>query len=149
MTITLRPARDLDAGQMGAMITDAVAARAWKPLLHTAAEDIAHCAGMIARGWITVAETDAGVVGFLALDGEAVNALFVTPKAQGQGVGTALLRDAMARSPRLELWTFLANDGARRFYSRHGFTEVERGDGSANEEGLPDIKFAWTAGDTR
>ena len=40
---------------------------------------------------------------------------------QGPGVGTALLRAREARaSARVPLWTFQRNDGARRFYERHG-----------------------------
>jgi hypothetical protein len=42
-----------------------------------------------------------------------------------------------------ELWTFLVNSGARRFYERHGFEAVEFGDGSHNEEGQPDVRLVW------
>jgi hypothetical protein len=41
-------------------------------------------------------------------------------------------------------WTFVSNEGAQRFYRRHGFHEVERTDGTRNEEGAPDILFAWS-----
>ena len=145
MTLRLRPARSTDAGKLGAMISDAVAARPWKPRLHTGAEDIAFCGAMIDRGWVTVALLDERVAGFLARDGDDVNALFVTPNAQGKGVGGALLRDAMQARARLVLWTFLANEGARQFYDRYGFVERARGDGSGNEEGLPDIQLEWQA----
>ena len=42
----------------------------------------------------------------------------------------------------LELWTFQANDGARRFYERHGFEAVAMTDGD-NEEGAPDVRYRW------
>ncbi|WP_299927207.1 GNAT family N-acetyltransferase [uncultured Pelagimonas sp.] len=142
--IFLRPAHDMDAGRLGALITAAVAAHDWKPLLHSAAEDIAHAGHMIDRGWITVAEDETGqITGFISRDGTYVHALFIAEAAQGAGVGSALLDHAKTQADQLDLWTFVANRGARRFYKRSGFSEVERGDGSGNEEGLPDIHLLW------
>jgi hypothetical protein len=58
-------------------------------------------------------------------------------------VGAALLDRAKAqRSGGLTLWTFVANEGARRFYARQGFVEIGRSEGE-NEEGLPDLLFRW------
>lgn len=145
MTLRLRAARSTDAGKLGAMITDAVLARPWKPRLHTGAEDIAHCGRMIDRGWVTVAVLEDRVAGFLTREGRDVHALFVASDMQGRGVGSALLRHAMQASDRLLLWTFLENAGALRFYDRHGFRERARGDGSDNDEGLPDIQLEWQA----
>jgi len=54
------------------------------------------------------------------------------------------VRHAQARRPAgLELWTFQVNDGARRFYERHGFRAVEVTDGAGNEERQPDVRYAW------
>ena len=41
------------------------------------------------------------------------------------------------------LWTFQKNEGARRFYERHGFDAVELTDGSGNMEREPDVRYAW------
>jgi chorismate mutase len=38
---------------------------------------------------------------------------------------------------------FEMNEPARRFYAHHGLVELERTDGSANEEKKPDIRMAW------
>ncbi len=144
--IRLRPARSTDAGKLGQMITEAVAANAWKPLLHTGAEDIAHAGRMIDRGWVTVAcDPVDRVLGFIAREGEVVHSLYVTRPAQGRGVGKALLDDAKAASPHLSLWTFEANTAAQRFYEREGFAVTERTDGQGNEEGLPDLRYVWHA----
>ncbi|MDU8911816.1 GNAT family N-acetyltransferase [Aestuariicoccus sp. MJ-SS9] len=145
MSFVLRPARSTDAGKLGAILTDAVAAAPWKPRLHSAAEDIAHVATMIDRGWVTVAQ-DADtprILGFLAREGDFIHAVFIHPQARGDGVGRALMEAAKAQSDTLRLWTFVANTGAQRFYLREGFAEVARGDGSGNEEGLPDIQYQW------
>src|SRR5262245_47969460 len=46
---------------------------------------------------VWVAEAEAGIVGYLALKGSYVDRLYVSPEHQRQGVGTALLKHAMAR----------------------------------------------------
>jgi GNAT superfamily N-acetyltransferase len=53
-------------------------------------------------------------------------AIYVDPPRWGQGIGTALLREALARTARqgkteISLWTLSGNDAAQAFYERHGF----------------------------
>lgn len=142
---TLRAAWPTDAGKLGAMITEAVVANPWKPVLHSGAEDISHAGRMIDRGWVTLAEDETGqIIGFIALEACYVHSLFVTSTAQGQGVGTMLLEHAKSQADSLDLWTFQANTGAQRFYKRHGFVEVEKTSGADNDEGLPDVRFQWS-----
>ena len=95
-----------------------------------------------------LAERHGAPVGFAALNGEWLDHLYVEPAAQGRGVGEALLTKAKQQRPALNLRVFAQNTGARAFYERHGFTPVSTGDGSANEEGLPDLHLRWT-GDRR
>ena len=87
---------------------------------------------------------DRTVVAMMALSPDMVDQLYVAPEWTGRGIGGRLI--ALAKSRRLgglDLCTFQVNSGARRFYERHGFVEVARGDGSGNEEGQPDIRYAW------
>lgn len=140
--MNLRPARSTDAGKIGAILSEFIDTTDWMPRIHSRAEDVSFCGTMIDRGWVTVAEQDQ-VQGFLAQDGDEVNCLYVVNGAQGQGVGKALLDHAKQRSKRLELWTLQANDGARRFYAREGFAEVEMTDGARNDENLPDVHLVW------
>lgn len=140
--MNLRPARSTDAGKVGAILSEFIDTTSWMPRIHTRAEDIGFCATMIDRGWVTVAVSD-GVDGFLAQDGEEVSCLYVSNAAQGNGVGKALLDHAKQRADRLELWTFQANDGARRFYAREGFVELRETDGARNDENLPDVFLEW------
>ncbi len=142
--IRLRVAQQTDAGAVGAILSEFEDTTDWMPRVHTRAEDVAHAGMMIDRGWVTVAEQAAGVVGFAALDGSEVHALYVAQDQRGRGVGSALLEGAKAGNDTLRLWTFQANAGAQRFYLRHGFAEVRRTDGAQNDEKLPDIRFAWT-----
>jgi GNAT superfamily N-acetyltransferase len=105
---------------------------------------------LVPAGGVTVAE-DAErhrVVGMLTLarrDGMGwIDHLYVLPAAVGHGLGTRLLGHAkVTLGPPIRLYTFQANDGARRFYERCGFRAVAFGDGSGNEEGCPDVLYEW------
>lgn len=141
--IRLRPARDLDAGAVGAILSDFIDDTPWMPRIHTRAEDLAHAARLIERGWVTVAEEEGRVVAFAAREGDDLDALYVNAEAQGHGVGSALVDHLKEDAASLELWTFEANRGAQRFYERHGFVEMERTDGARNDEKLPDIRYLW------
>ncbi|SDY72638.1 GNAT family N-acetyltransferase [Citreimonas salinaria] len=143
----LRPALPTDAGAVGDILSDFIDSTPWMPRIDTRAEDLAHAAMLVDRGWVTLAETpqaDPGprVLGFLARQGCAIHALYLARPARGRGIGRVLLADAQARADRLSLWTFAANAPAQRFYERAGFAPVERTDGE-NEEGLPDIRYLW------
>ncbi len=141
--VTFRPARSTDAGTTGEILHGFARENDWMPELHSCAETIAFCGRMIDQGWVTVAETSDGVVGFLALNGSDIHSLYLTVSARGQGIGTQLLDHAKARHPQLSLFAFQANTDACRFYERHGFAEVARSDGADNDENLPDIKYVW------
>ena len=115
----------------------------WMPKLYTGAQTIAFCGAMIERGWVTVAEIEGQVAGFLARDGEEVCALYLVPGKGRRGIGRMLLNHAKAAVGKLTLRTFEANEEAQRFYLRQGFVEMARGNGTDNEEKLPDITFVW------
>ncbi len=85
-------------------------------------------------------------MGILVLRGDWIDQLYVDPDLTGRGIGVGLLELNLAKRERphgLRLWTFVSNDGAQRFYERHGFKEVERTNGSRNEERAPDIQYVW------
>jgi GNAT superfamily N-acetyltransferase len=138
------PARALDAGSIGHILSVAQGEIPWLPTVHSAAEDIRHAGDMIDAGWVRVAKSGDRVVGFIARDDREIHALYVLPEAQKRGVGTTLLRDAQKICAELRLWSYQANASAARFYGRRGFVEVARTDGSDNDVGLPDILFEWT-----
>ena len=93
--------------------------------------------------WV-VAAPDRAVVAMMALSSEMLDQLYVAPQWTGRGIGSRLIALAKSRRPGgLDLYTFQVNAGARRFYERLGFVEVARGDGSDNEEGQPDLRYAW------
>jgi GNAT superfamily N-acetyltransferase len=93
---------------------------------------------------VWIAEIRDAVVAVLVLHDGWVDQLYVHPHWTGRGIGSRLLDLAKSRCRRLDLWAFLSNLGARRFYERHGFVEIERTEGSSNEEKAPDVHYRWT-----
>jgi putative acetyltransferase len=71
-----------------------------------------------------VAEVDKTVVGFIALIGNEVGAIFVEPDFQGAGVGKALMDKAQQIHGALEVEVFQANSIGRKFYSSYGFEQL-------------------------
>jgi len=95
--------------------------------------------------WVAEADdADGGEpVAVLVLQDGWVDQLYVLAEWTGRGVGSRLVALAKARHDALDLWAFQSNVDAIRFYEGHGFVEVERTDGSDNEEGEPDVHLRW------
>ena len=113
---------------------------------HTEAETRAWMRETVfARYSVRLAESEQEIVGFAARDGAWLMQLYVKPGWTSRGIGTNLLREMLAdaafATPVLRLYTFKRNEGARRFYERHGFAAVAFGDGSSNQEGEPDVRY--------
>jgi GNAT superfamily N-acetyltransferase len=83
------------------------------------------------------------MVGIIAFKQGWIEQLYILPEFQGQGIGSALLRQAQQTFPHLQLWTFQRNMQAQKFYGKHGFTAIDKTDGSGNEEKEPDMLFEW------
>ena len=147
----LRPASaaDLPALAEVHLAARAAAGPAFPPAGHSDDEVRAWVAGWDLTAYdVRVAELDGRVVGFVRATPTWVDDLYVSPDAQGRGVGTALLREVLAQRPDgVGLWVFESNRPARDFYARHGFVALERTDGSANEERAPDIRLVWPGSD--
>lgn len=91
-----------------------------------------------------VAQEGGRVVAYAALAGDWLDDLYVLPGAAGRGLGSLLLETVKAQRPDgFCLWVFETNTAARAFYARHGLVELERTDGSANEERAPDLRVTW------
>jgi ribosomal protein S18 acetylase RimI-like enzyme len=117
----------------------------WLPILHSREETITYFAGhVLVHEQVLVAEVDGLVVGFMALEDDHVDHLYIAPTYQARGIGGKLLPMAKELRPSgLRLWTFQRNVRARRFYEARGFVAAEFTDGSRNEEREPDVLYAW------
>lgn len=91
---------------------------------------------------IDLAVVDEKVVGMIAYNQTEISQLYIHIGYQGIGIGEALLNIAKDHSSgSLILYTFDINQKAQRFYEKHGFIIIGRG--NENEENLPDIKYKW------
>jgi GNAT superfamily N-acetyltransferase len=143
--VTLRRAGPADAPAIADVFLGSFKATYAFPLAHSD-DDV--------RAWIRdvmvpiheswVALDDGRVVGWLALGPGELDQLYVAPDRLGERIGRRLLDVAKERSPDgLRLYTFQVNTRARRFYERNGFVAEWFGDGAANEEGQPDVRYVW------
>jgi len=76
----------------------------------------------MAATWVF--EEGGRVLGFISLVDDEVGGLFVEPRSHRRGIGSALLRFALARGQPLELEVFKENASARAFYERCGFADI-------------------------
>lgn len=116
------------------------------PLIHDLDEIVTWMTSvLLPRGSSWVWTHDDAPVAWLDVHDGWVDQLYCARGVTGQGIGSRLLDHAKSLFPQtLQLYTFQVNVGAIRFYQRHGFTEVKRGDGSGNEEGQPDLLLQWS-----
>ena len=66
----------------------------------------------LAVGLLRVSERESAVF---------IDQVEIVPKYQGQGIGTSLINDLLARGRPVELGVLKVNDDARRLYERLGF----------------------------
>jgi len=96
------------------------------------------------RAELWVFEEQGRILGFAGVSGGELTHLYTDPPAQKRGVGRTLLDHVKTFQPDgLELWVFQKNEGARRFYERHGFQLVRLTDGAGNMEQEPDALYEW------
>jgi GNAT superfamily N-acetyltransferase len=140
----LRRATEDDVREIAGLFRRSFGTLDFLPTLHTPEEDRAFFGAYVRDEEVWVWEEDGRVLGFAALTADRLEHIYVDPEAHNRGIGSTLLARAKERRPQgFDLWTFQRNAGARRFYDRHGLREVERTDGSGNEEREPDMRYEW------
>ena len=144
--VTLRPAEDADVDDLAALHLET--RRASEPAMpagvHDEAEVRSRMAGRVAGSEVWLALADGDPVGYVGFTPTWLEDLYVHPAHQRRGIGTLLLDLVRSRLPEgFSLWVFAGNRPALAFYRAHGLVELELSDGSANEEGAPDVRLAW------
>jgi ribosomal protein S18 acetylase RimI-like enzyme len=153
MEVAIRSATDADAEQIASVfLASRKAFVGFAPLAHPDDDVRAWIANtLIPGGGVSVAvdqESGGSVVGMMAIsqhDGVGwIDHLYLHPSVVGRGIGTRFvdLATESLGSP-IRLYTFQQNEGARRFYERHGFRAIVFSDGSDNQERCPDVLYEW------
>lgn len=81
------------------------------------------------------------IQGFIGLNGEYIEGLFVAAEARSQGIGKRLLDFAKSKKTELRLNVYRRNARAIRFYRREGF-EILR-EGTDDATGEQDYEMIW------
>ena len=113
------------------------------PELHTPDEDLGFFRDRVfaeCEVWVTQADA---IDGFIAFRTGWVDHLYVRSGTPPSGIGQGAARACDERPSPLRLWVFQRNTAAISFYRARGFREIERTDGSRNEEREPDVLMEW------
>lgn len=121
----------------------------YAPLAHSSADIrfwVRETLMVTRRVWV---DDEAGVITAFAAwtqtpEAGWIDQIYVAPGRTRTGIGARLLAQALVdlRHP-VRLYTFQANEGARRFYEGHGFRAIAFSDGSQNEERCPDVLYEY------
>ncbi|MCE3250298.1 MAG: hypothetical protein K0R41_4123 [Geminicoccaceae bacterium] len=123
--VVIRPARESDLAAVERFVSS-VAAEVYGHLFQ---DDPPRPAGNWALSLL--AERDGRMVGVVVTDDDWIEDLWVAADCRDRGIGSRLLaageRQIAGRGHALAYLRVVAeNSGARRFYARHGWSEVER-----------------------
>ncbi len=107
-------------------------------------DDRAYFSGVILKeSQVWIAEERGIILGFMALEADLVDQLFVINDRQRSGVGSALLNKAREINPEgLSVYTFQKNQSARNFFEKQGFLIKKMGI-SPSPENEPDLLFRY------
>lgn len=118
-------------------------------------EDRVEIDRMVAEQFLPQAELwlaedgDGHVLGFLAMEGDEIDALFVDPAVHGQGYGTALIEHALALSPRATVEASEQASNALPFYEARGFARIERSETDPQGRPYPLVRLRYAGGSDR
>ncbi len=112
------------------------------------ARDRVEIDAMVAQ-WLPTAElwmVDDGArpVGFLVMDGEMIDALFVDPPVHGRGFGTALLNHALTLTPEALVDASEQATNALPFYEARGFVRIGRSETDPQGRPYPLIHLRYS-----
>ncbi|THT96418.1 N-acetyltransferase [Lampropedia puyangensis] len=88
-----------------------------------------------------VHEKNGQVSAFIALQGNRLAAIFVSPVLQGSGIGKSLISQAKSLRDHLNLTVYTANSASVRFYKSQGFMIVSEDMDAATNE--PELTMSW------
>lgn len=113
---------------------DFIPSQYWEGNLETVKE-------LLPQAEVYVYENNKTIQGFIGLNGEYIEGIFVSAGKQSQGIGKLLLDYAKAGKKKLQLNVYERNARAIHFYRREGF-EIQS-EGLDNATGEKDYIMVW------
>ena len=132
-----------DAAEISQTLEDWAEATSWLPTVNSAIERADYGRWLLEHTQVTILRYNFQFVGFLALEGNIVQSLYIKLAFQRLGFGQAAINYAQEQRNELRLWVFQANTDAQKFYQKLGFEALETTNGQDNDYGLPDIFYLW------
>lgn len=96
---------------------------------------------MLPQAEVYVYENDREIWGFIGLNGEYIEGIFVSGEMQSRGIGKRLLDFVKTKKAELRLNVYQKNTRAIRFYQREGFKILREGMDEATGE--KDYEMTW------
>ena len=96
---------------------------------------------LLPQAEVYVYENSQKIQGFIGLNGEYIEGIFVSGEIQSQGIGKLLLNFVKDRRSKLSLNVYQKNTQAIHFYQREGFT-IQR-EGLDEATGEKDYVMIW------
>ena len=96
---------------------------------------------MLPQAEVYVYENDREIWGFIGLNGEYIEGIFISGEMQSQGIGKRLLDFVKTKKTELRLNVYQKNTRAIRFYQREGFKILREGMDEATGE--KDYEMTW------
>lgn len=90
----------------------------------------------ISSAEVFVYEDNGRIIGFIGLNGDCLEGIFVSKECRSLGIGTKLLDFVKKRRSRLTLNVYCKNTSAVRFYEKNGFKVRKRISSDVSEEYL-------------
>lgn len=85
------------------------------------------------------------IIGFIGVAENKIEMLFISPKSQGQGIGSALCQYAIQQIGATKVDVNEQNPRAREFYEKMGFICVKRSEFDAQGKPYPILHLELTA----
>ena len=101
---------------------------------------------MMSQSEVYVFEADKMIQGFVGLNDEYIEGIFVRDEMQSQGIGKLLLNFVKEKKTKLYLNVYQKNTRAIHFYQREGF-EIQR-EGLDEVTGEKDYVMVWQRGNS-
>lgn len=86
---------------------------------------------------LRVAEVEGQPMGFIAIENDTVEMLFVDALVQGRGIGSALLDSILTGRDSIRVDVNEQNPSGRNFYAAKGFTEIGRSETDGEGRAFP------------